>query len=60
MRSFLVASVLLLSLSSCFLTKAVTVPMRVTGAVVSAVPVVGNPVDKVFDKSADLVDKLPI
>ena len=37
--------ILMLSTSGCFLTKAVTVPMRVTGAAISVVPVVGNPID---------------
>ncbi|MFZ5723177.1 MAG: DUF6726 family protein [Pseudomonadota bacterium] len=61
-------------LSGCFLTKLVTVPMRVvgsavsmTGAVISIVPAVGNTadsalekVDTVIDTSADTVDELPL
>lgn len=61
-------------LSGCFLTKLVTVPMRVvgsavslTGAVVSIVPVVGNTADSTLEKAdaaidtaADTVDELPL
>lgn len=61
-------------LSGCFLTKLVTVPMRVvgsaislTGAVVSIVPVVGNTADAtlekadvVIDTAADTVDEVPL
>ncbi|MBI3300304.1 MAG: hypothetical protein HYZ75_19225 [Elusimicrobia bacterium] len=48
------------SLSGCFLTKLVTVPMRVTGAVASIIPVAGDAAHKVVDEAADTVDKLPI
>ena len=62
------------SLSGCFLTKLVTVPMRVVGsgvsvigAVVSIVPVVGNTadaalekVDGTIDTTADTVDEVPL
>ncbi|MDC9715218.1 MAG: hypothetical protein PSN36_05325 [Gammaproteobacteria bacterium] len=51
---------LVLLLSSCMLTKVVTVPMRVGGAVISAVPVVGDSVDAVIDTAADVVDAAPI
>lgn len=61
-------------LSGCFLTKLVTVPMRVvgsaislTGAVISVVPVVGNTADStlekadtVIDTAADTADELPL
>ena len=45
--------------SGCSSTKVATVPMRVGGAVVSIVPVVGTPAYKVIDKAADAVDTLP-
>ena len=51
---------LAVQLSGCFLTKVVTVPMRVGGAVISIVPVVGNTADDVVDKAADTVDEIPI
>ncbi len=53
-------SLLALSTSGCFLTKIVTVPMRVTGAVISVVPVVGNTADSAIDSVADGIDEIPI
>ncbi len=50
----------LLLLSSCVLTKVVTVPMRVTGAVISVIPVVGEGVDAVIDQTADVIDLIPL
>lgn len=53
----LLATVLL---TGCILTKLVTVPMRVVGAVVSIIPVAGNVAHDAIDEAADLVDKVPI
>lgn len=50
---------LTVTLSGCFLTKIVTVPMRIVGAVVSIVPVLGNTADTAIDTAADVIDKLP-
>jgi len=50
---------LLFGLSGCLLTKVVTVPMRVGGAVASVVPVVGNPAHAAIDTAADAMDSLP-
>lgn len=47
-------------LSGCVLTKVVTVPMRVGGAVISAVPVVGSPIDEGIDAIADGIDDIPL
>lgn len=47
-------------LGGCVLTKVVTVPMRVVGAVTSIVPVVGNTADEAIDEAADLIDEIPI
>ena len=47
-------------MSGCVLTKIVTVPMRVVGAVVSVVPFVGDTADDAIDKAADTVDKVPL
>jgi hypothetical protein len=52
--------VLLMHLSGCLLTKVATVPMRMTGAVISVVPVVGNTADDMIDVAADTADKLPL
>ena len=56
------ATVMLLAtiLSGCFLTKIVTVPMRLVGAIVSIIPVAGNTANKVIQTSADTVDDVPI
>jgi len=53
---FLVA----LTLQGCVLTKVVTVPMRVGGAIISVVPMVGDPIDESIDTVADGIDKIPI
>ena len=52
--------VLLVHLSGCLLTKVATVPMRMTGAVISVVPVVGNSADDMIDGAADMVDEVPL
>ncbi len=51
---------LAVQLSGCFLTKVVTVPMRVGGALISIVPVAGNTADDAVDKAADTIDEIPI
>ena len=56
---WLILLLLVMGLSGCFLTKVATVPMRVGGAVVSVVPVVGEPASEAIDKAADAVDTLP-
>ncbi len=56
---FLIFSALAIQLSGCFFTKIVTVPMRVGGAIISVVPVAGNPAHDVVDGAADAVDALP-
>lgn len=63
-----------LVLSGCFLTKLVSMPLRVTGsllsvtgAVISVVPVVGNSIDSALETAdvsldllADRIDDVPI
>jgi len=56
---WLVFACLVPLLSGCFFTKVVTVPMRIGGAIVSIVPVVGNTADTAIDAVADTVDELP-
>jgi len=60
MRKLLVLALISLYLSGCVLTKVVTVPMRVTGAVISVIPVVGDPIDEILGYSADVIDAIPI
>lgn len=49
-----------ISLSGCVLTKIVTVPMRVAGAVVSIIPIAGDTAHEVIDEAAEIVDELPL
>lgn len=58
-KVFVLLSSLLL-LNGCILTKVVTVPMRLGGAVISIIPVVGNTAHDSIDEAADLVDDVPI
>ena len=55
----LLCTLLVLGPLGCFATKMVSVPMRMAGALVSVVPVVGNTAHDAVDEAADLVDKLP-
>lgn len=50
---------LVICLNGCVLTKIVTVPMRLAGAVVSIIPVAGNTAHEVIDEAAEAVDELP-
>lgn len=60
MSRLLVALLIVVSLNGCMMTKVVTVPLRVGGAVVSVVPVVGAPAEAVIDTSADVIDVVPL
>ena len=58
--SILLLVIFLPLLSGCFLTKIVTVPMRVGGAVISVLPVVGNTAHDAIDEAAKVVDEVPL
>ena len=60
MKKLLVFVLISLYLSGCVLTKVVTVPIRVTGSVISVIPVIGDPIDDILGYSADVIDNLPI
>lgn len=60
MKRLISLTILIVFLSGCVFTKVVTVPLRVTGAVVSVIPVVGDGVNNVLDTSADVIDAIPI
>jgi len=51
---------LLFLLNGCVLTKIVTVPMRLGGAVISIVPVAGNSAHDAIDEAAETIDALPL
>ena len=55
-----VVMLLSLTVQGCLLTKVVSVPMRLGGAVISIVPVAGDAADDVIDSVADVVDSVPI
>ena len=60
MKKMIVLALIGFFLSGCVLTKVVTVPMRVTGSVISVIPVVGDGIDEVLGLSADVIDAIPI
>ena len=60
MKRLISLTLLIVFLSGCVFTKVVTVPMRVTGAVISVIPVVGDGVDNILGTSADIIDAIPI
>ena len=60
MKKMIVLALIGFFLSGCVLTKVVTVPMRVTGSVISVIPVVGDDIDEVLGQSADVIDAIPI
>ena len=44
----------------CVITKVVSVPLRVTGAAVSVVPLAGNTMHDAIDTAADTIDDFPL
>ncbi|CAC9598813.1 hypothetical protein BHECKSOX_711 [Bathymodiolus heckerae thiotrophic gill symbiont] len=60
MFKFMTLILAVLLLSSCVLTKVVTVPMRVGGAIISVIPIVGDGIDEAIDDAADVIDAVPI
>jgi len=44
----------------CVVTKVVTVPLRVGGAVISVVPLAGETMHDAIDTAADTIDDIPI
>ncbi len=60
MKKMIVLALIGFFLSGCVLTKVVTVPMRVTGSIISVIPVVGDGIDEVLGQSADVIDAIPI
>ena len=59
-NKIVIIAICALFISGCVLTKVVTVPMRVTGAIISVVPAIANGVEDVIVKSADAIDAIPI
>jgi len=59
LKLLLILAILTLT-NGCVLTKLVSMPTRVVGAVISIVPVVGNTAHDAIDEFADIVDAVPI
>ena len=59
MKKLFIIVIVALYISGCVFTKVVTVPLRVSGSLISVVPIVGNQIDEVIGQSADLIDELP-
>ena len=59
MKRLVPLCLLALICSGCYVTKVVSVPMRVVGAVASVTPIAGNAVHNAIDDAADEVDELP-
>ena len=57
---FLIVILIMITLNGCVLTKLVSVPMRVGGAVVSIIPIAGNTAHDTIDAAADIVDDVPL
>jgi len=58
-NKIVIIAICALFISGCVITKVVTVPLRVAGAIGSGIPIIGNQIDEVIDKSADAIDELP-
>jgi len=52
--------VFIMHLCGCLFAKVANVPIRITGAVISVVPVVGNSADAIIDGATDVVDEIPL
>ena len=60
MKKLFIIVIVALFVSGCILTKVVTVPMRVTAAVISVVPAIANGVEGVILTTADAIDTIPL
>jgi len=52
--------IFMIFLNACVLTKVMTVPMRVGGAVVSIIPIVGDTAHDAIDETAEKIDDIPL
>ena len=59
MKKLVIIVIVALYISGCVFTKVITVPLRVSGALISVIPVVGNQIDDVINAQADVIDELP-
>ena len=59
MKKLVIIVIVALYISGCVFTKVITVPLRVSGALISVIPVVGNQIDDVINAQANVIDELP-
>lgn len=59
MKQLILIFIILFS-TGCVFTKVVSVPLRVTGAVISVVPWAGDKMHDAIDSAADTIDDIPI
>lgn len=59
-QTVLVLIIFSLLLNGCFLTKVITVPMRLGASVISIIPVAGNTAHDAIDEAAAIVDEVPL
>jgi hypothetical protein len=60
MKIYLTLIILSIYLSGCIMTKIVSAPIRITGKVVSIIPVVGDGTGMLLDNTADAIDVIGI
>ena len=58
--SILLLVLISITFQGCFLTKIITVPLRVGAGVISIVPLVGNTAHDSVDEVAEIIDEVPI
>tara|TARA_B100000795_G_scaffold112272_1_gene83062 strand:+ start:361 stop:552 length:192 start_codon:yes stop_codon:yes gene_type:complete len=60
MKNLLVFALLSINLSGCILTKVISTPLRVTGSVVSVIPIIGDGTQTILSSTADSIDIIGI
>ena len=58
-KRIVILVLLIWGLSGCVLTRIVTTPMRVGGAITTVVPVLGDAAYDAINQAADAIDELP-
>ena len=58
--SKLILLICMLTAYGCVITKVVSVPLRVTGGVISVVPYAGDKMHDAIDEAADTIDDIPL
>ncbi len=56
MKGIIIMITLTVFISSCLMSSVVTIPMRVTSAVIGVIPIVGDSIERKIDGVADDID----